>query len=285
MGSENQALDECVKIIRLHDRSQYLLHLFTGKDNRSALASLLAFSCEIARVKESVSDPQIGRIRLEWWREGLRESFKGLVGRHQVLTAMARHLNFDEEFNKELNLLIDARERELTHTFFDHVDDLDKYLDETAVRLFRLIVKVLNINAHRTVIAAASKVGRAYGLAGLLAAVPHHQKLGQSYIPRILLEEAGVKFHDLGRTNVIEGLGSVIQKLAISAKQEISNSEVLIRCLKPDCKPILLAIVIIENQLKYLKKNAYNPYIRTSQIAHINLPLWLAYRAFLYRVI
>src|ERR1041385_2992054 len=56
-------------LCRRHDRDRYQTALFAPADRREALFALYAFNYEIARVREIVSEPMLGQIRLQWWRE------------------------------------------------------------------------------------------------------------------------------------------------------------------------------------------------------------------------
>ena len=57
------------ELVRRHDRDRYQTALFAPADRREALFALYAFNYEIARVRESVTQPMLGQIRLQWWRE------------------------------------------------------------------------------------------------------------------------------------------------------------------------------------------------------------------------
>src|SRR5689334_8547173 len=55
--------------VRQHDRDRYLTTLFAPAGTRRALWALYAFYNEVARVPESVSEPLLGRMKLQWWRD------------------------------------------------------------------------------------------------------------------------------------------------------------------------------------------------------------------------
>ncbi len=59
----------CDKLVSDVDKDRYLATLFAPADKRSHLMALYAFSFEIARVREMVSDPLPGEVRLQWWRD------------------------------------------------------------------------------------------------------------------------------------------------------------------------------------------------------------------------
>src|SRR6202043_4114237 len=64
-------------LVRHHDRDRYQTALFAPAGRREALLTLYAFNYEIARVRESVTQPMLGQIRLQWWRENIAAAFEG----------------------------------------------------------------------------------------------------------------------------------------------------------------------------------------------------------------
>ena len=51
------------------DGDLYLCHLFAPVDKRAALLTLYHLYADIARIPATVSDPMVGAIRLQWWRD------------------------------------------------------------------------------------------------------------------------------------------------------------------------------------------------------------------------
>src|SRR3954465_185052 len=59
------------ELVRSHDFERYAATLFVPGDKRRALLALYAFNAEISRVREQVSQPLPGEIRLQWWADML----------------------------------------------------------------------------------------------------------------------------------------------------------------------------------------------------------------------
>src|SRR6516162_2265615 len=77
-------------IVRRHDRDRFQTALFAPAAKREALLALYAFNYEIARVRESVTEPALGQIRLEWWRETIAAAYGGAPPpRHPVADALS----------------------------------------------------------------------------------------------------------------------------------------------------------------------------------------------------
>src|SRR5271165_2540467 len=61
----------CEDLLRRDDRDRWLASLFVPQALRPHIHALYAFSLEIARVREIVSEPLLGEIRFQWWRDAL----------------------------------------------------------------------------------------------------------------------------------------------------------------------------------------------------------------------
>ena len=74
MASEdgNESMAACLEEVRTHDHDRFLTLFFAPSSKRPALIALYAFNLEIARIAETVTEPMMGHIRLQWWRETLQ---------------------------------------------------------------------------------------------------------------------------------------------------------------------------------------------------------------------
>lgn len=59
------------------DGDLYLCHLFAPQAERAPLLTLYHLYADIARIPASVSDPMVGAIRLQWWRDLLDSAASG----------------------------------------------------------------------------------------------------------------------------------------------------------------------------------------------------------------
>ena len=61
----------CAGLVRGHDFVRYASTLFVPSDKRRALLALYAFNVEIYRVRDQVTQPLPGEIRMQWWSDML----------------------------------------------------------------------------------------------------------------------------------------------------------------------------------------------------------------------
>lgn len=67
--------------VRRHDRDRFVTALFASQDRREDLFALYAFNADVAGIREKVSEPMMGLMRLQFWRDLLDGVFeKGTPG-------------------------------------------------------------------------------------------------------------------------------------------------------------------------------------------------------------
>src|SRR5581483_4912095 len=76
-------------LVRAADPDRYFSALFAPAAARPFLFALYAFNAEVARVAETVREPMLGAIRLEWWRETCEGAAKGVPRHHDVARGLA----------------------------------------------------------------------------------------------------------------------------------------------------------------------------------------------------
>jgi hypothetical protein len=103
-------------LLRAGDRERYLTVLFAPEDKRPALAALYAFDLETARVRDMVSEPMPGEIRLQWWREIVSGERDGEARQNPVARELVSAIDAYALPRMALANLLDAR-------VFDLYDD------------------------------------------------------------------------------------------------------------------------------------------------------------------
>ena len=146
--------------------------MFADKTTRERLLLLYAFHYELAKVPELVSEPLIGAIRYQWWRDALAEIYEGkAVRQHEVTTPLADLISECDLPRFWLDKLIDGRERDLDPRPFSNMEEAVDYCQNTSGLLMQIAVKVTGAEPHETVMMA----GQAWGLTGLARAFRYYQ--------------------------------------------------------------------------------------------------------------
>jgi 15-cis-phytoene synthase len=221
MNIETGATGYCHDIVRRYDKDRYLATLFAPEDKRPHLWALYAFNYEIARVRESITQPMAGEVRLQWWSEALGSLGAGGSADHPVLGALGEAVKAGSLPVPALIRLVEARRFDLYDEPMPTLTDLEGYLGETSSMLIQLASMILAGADAAMAAAAAGYAGVAYGLAGLLRALPLQRARGQCFVPRDLLAVEGLQPGDLLAGTPREVLARVIGRLIGVAQERL----------------------------------------------------------------
>lgn len=252
-------LSACAADVRRHDHDRYLTALFAPAGRREAIFALYAFNLEVARTRETVSEPLLGELRLTWWREAIEALTRGEVRHHPVLQALAGP-------SRELALSPALFERLIEARRFDLDDDppadlsaLETYAADTTGSLMALVQQVLG---HRDgpALAAAHHVGIAWALTGLVRAVPFHARAGRLYLPADLLSEAGISGGDIFARRPPAALGDVVRTIVAAIEDHLRAARRLRHELPATARPGLLLASLADLYVRDIRRAAYDPF-------------------------
>jgi len=202
---------------------------------RPALWALLAFNYEIARVREVVSQPIMGQIRLQWWREALDDIVAGRPPRqHYVVGPLAAAITRHHIPRALLDQMIDGRERDLDDTPPATLEDLETYAEATSARLLQAELRVLGAHGEASH-DAARRVGIAWALVGLIRALPFHRRQGRVYVPAALVAAEAV-LADPGQ----QAVRAALQMMATRAADQLAAARLPRARIPPEALPALL---------------------------------------------
>ena len=179
-----RAQQYCLSQVKKFDPDRYLTALAASPEQRNYLFALFAFNLELAKVCESVSEPMLGRIRLQWWRESIGEIYTGNPREHEVITALVPVI---KRYKISCNLfeeMIDAREFDLENRSPNDMNELLFYAGSTSGVLIKMVAKLSNSNQE-----CAYKLGVVWSLIGLMKSISFHQAQGRCYLPSIPVNE------------------------------------------------------------------------------------------------
>ena len=143
------------ELARQHDPDRFFTTLFAPAGVRPALWTLYAFNHELARARESVREPMMAMIRLQWWREVV----EGQTKRHEVATPLREAIDAGALRMADLEALIDAREEDAP----DQEADWPSFVERTAGALAVAAAHALGVETVDAIRAA----GTAYGATGI----------------------------------------------------------------------------------------------------------------------
>src|ERR1700758_872182 len=124
--------------VRAADPDRYFSALFAPPPMRPLLFALYAFNHEVARVAETVREPMLGAIRLEWWRETVEGAYRGAPRNTDVAKGLASVFQAHPLEPAEFEAIIAARAFDGSAEHFSGLAALEAYVDATGGGVMRL---------------------------------------------------------------------------------------------------------------------------------------------------
>ena len=191
------ALSPAGRLARAADYDRYLSAVFAPAGCREALFALIAFNHEIARIPEAVSEPMLGRIRIQWWREVVEAACAGEpTRRHEVALPLAAAIRAGGLERAAFDALLDAREGDLEREILSDLAALERYAAATGGALAALMLQAAGAR-EASALETARRVGTAWALIGTLRAAPRAAAQGRVMVPADLLAGAGLVPEDV----------------------------------------------------------------------------------------
>src|SRR5215475_2206863 len=137
------AAAHCADLVRSHDFVRYASTLFVPAERRRALLALYAFNVEISRIRDQVSQPLPGEIRMQWWTDLLAGSGHGGVEGNPVASELLLAIRTYGLPAVPMSRLIEEHQFDLYNDPMPTLAALEGYVQETSSALFALAARLL----------------------------------------------------------------------------------------------------------------------------------------------
>lgn len=245
--------------VKKYDYDRFLITLFAKADVREDLFALYAFNHEVAKIREAVSEPMLGEIRLQWWREAIEGIAAETPRNHEVVlplhAAFHKHNLTAEMFIK----IIDARTADLYDENPKTIVAFEEYLGATSGNLMK-IAAYMTGERDEHVLSLAYDLGLVWGLIGSMRSIRYHISLGKLSLPQDVMDEYGVTRRNIMGMESSENIKNLIQVLSVSAKNHLDQIKVDKKLLSKQVRPIFLLSSLSRSYLNMIKKADYDPF-------------------------
>ena len=182
-------------LLRRRDLDLYWSALFAPQAARSHLHALYAFHTELRRIPLLTTEPMVGQIRLQWWRDAIDLATPETKTGNPIADGLSAAI-FARGLSKEpLNAMIDARIGDLYKETPANMAGLHGYLDATEGTMFET-ASIIAGEAAEASQTAARQAGRAFGLMRILNSLPQQVARRHLMVPAELLQSRKI---DLAR--------------------------------------------------------------------------------------
>lgn len=256
------AYAHCEAEVRRDDRDRWLASLFLPDAARPHVHALLAFNLEMAKVRDTVSEPMLGEIRFQWWHDALSN---GTAAGHPVAEALLDTIERCHLDVGRLDGLIEARSFDLYDDPMPSLDAYEGYARATSSSLFDCTAQILAPGFPPD--AASDAAGRAYAMTGLLRGLPWQVMEGQLYLPLDVLSRFQLPPDEVLAHRNSPALGFVLNDLRARVRSHLTAMQAAL----PDCPAPLacLPAFLCEPYLLRMEKPGLDPF-KTP----IELPQW-----------
>ncbi|WP_170240949.1 phytoene/squalene synthase family protein [Rhodoligotrophos appendicifer] len=251
------------------DKDRFLAALFADDEKRPSLLALYAFDIELRRIRDLVSEPMLGEIRLQWWADALDRSFNGATGDHPVLEALAPALSSGAIGRTGPANLIEARRFDLYDDPMPSQNDLEGYLGDTSSALMQMAALTLIGKDADSCAEVSGLAGVAFGLTSLLRAMPLLRSRGQCFLPQDLLAS-----HGMTVAHVLSGrwdgpMQAAVSDLVSLARRRLDEARSHVRKVPEAALPAFLPAALVPEYLRQLTRGSRNPLKITSDIGPV----------------
>lgn len=211
------------RMARKADLDRAIAALFAPTAVRHDLFALFALNGELARIADQVSEPGLGEIRLQWWRDALERAEAGETTGHPVADAFGDLLARRDLSRERIAGLIDARSFDIGETVMPDSRTLDAYLFDTTGGLFALAAEIVGAEGENQGIIAQA-AGRAYGLVRVMRSLPILAAKGRTYLAADALEAVGTTPADIFSGEVKPGLKTLLAGMREEARSALEEA-------------------------------------------------------------
>jgi phytoene synthase len=215
---------------------------------RRALLAVYAFNVEISRVRDQVSQPLPGEMRLQWWTDMLEApamaASRAIRWRPNCLQTIA-------EFRlpvEPLSRLIEEHQFDLYNDPMPSMAALEGYVTDTSSALLSLGARVA-VQPSAVIDHLARHAGLAQGMAQVIAALPFDIARRQLFLPLQLLQQHGSGMKRSFQASRRCGRVPAIDQLAGDARKHLGTGFELLTQVPPQVRPVFLPLALVRREL------------------------------------
>jgi phytoene synthase len=268
--------DFCTELVRSHDFARHASTLFVPAEQRRALLAIYAFNVEISRVREQVSQPLPGEVRLQWWTDMLVGEGHGGVEGNPVAAELKRAIRIWDLPVERLSRLIDEHQFDLYNDPMPTMAALEGYINDTSSALFSLGAGIAGWQSEE-IEHLARHAGLAQGLAQVMAALPLDASRRQLFVPLQVLESHGSSMEEVFAGKETPKLRAALDQLVGEAQGHLRTAFALLEQSPPEVRPVFLPLARVSRDLMRMARADGDPFV--PEVTSRFRTLWTLWRA------
>jgi phytoene synthase len=259
--------------------SFYYSFRFLPPEQRRAITALYAFCREVDDVVDEVSDPDIARAKLGWWRAELANLYAGHP-QHPVTKALQPAVGPFGVDQGRLNEIIDGMEMDLTRHRYRTFDELRIYCHRVAGVVGQLSAGIFGYSSSRTLDYAES-LGLAFQMTNIIRDVGEDARRNRIYLPQDEMARFGVTEADIlscaqspAFTDLMAFQAERTKSLYANAFAALANED------RRAQRPGLIMAAIYRTLLDELEQDGFQVLVQRTSLTPLR-KLWIAWKTWI----
>lgn len=265
--------------VKSNDYYRFICCLFAPEVMRERLFSLYVFNYEISKVKDIISEPMVGHIRISWWREAIEEIYVGKPARqHEILKSLQQAIN-ETALPKEMLVgIMDANQNQIEFVSPRNIADLESVANQTSTGLLEVSLYLL-CQKNGEGLEATKHIGIAYGLVEIMRSMRASASNSRLMLPEDLLVQQGITVDEIYSGKNLDRVKPIVKEICDIAESHLKKADALRKSHPKSALPVYLHSVVASCFLKRIRKNDYDLFHSDLEINKVSILMRLFYEA------
>ncbi len=259
-GQPTDAAAYCAELVRAHDFPRYASTLFLPGVHRRPMLAIYAFNVEVARVRDQVSQPLPGQIRLQWWTDLLAGHDHGGIEGNPVASELMWAIRTWRLPLDRLAQLIIEHEFDLYNDPMPSLSALEGYATDTASTLFACCARIL-VRPSEAIDHVARHAGLAYGMIDVINKLAQDSARHQLFLPQQLLQQHGSSMEEVFAGKHTPQARAAIDQLVAEASKHLRTALSLLGQAPREVRPAFLPLALVRRDIKRMERRDYDPFV------------------------
>jgi phytoene synthase len=211
-------------------------------------------------VREQVTQPLPGEIRLQWWTDMLAGTGQGGVEGNPVAAELLMTIRNFRLPVEPLRRLIEEHQFDLYNDPMPSMAALEGYINDTTTALFMLAADIA-ARPSAEIEHLARHAGLAQGLAQVIANVPLDASRRQLFVPLQVLQQHGSGIEEIFAGKQTPKVRATLDQLIGEAQRHLKTALGLLADVPPQVRPIFLPLALVRRDLARMARADTDPFV------------------------
>ncbi|MEO1749123.1 MAG: phytoene/squalene synthase family protein [Pseudomonadota bacterium] len=245
--------------LREIDPLRYAAILYMPQDKRVAVASIWLFQSEIERIRDLISEPLPGEIRLQWWHDVFLGMRDGEAKQNPLAVDLLATIDANGLSRDMFVAFLEAMTFDLYDDPMQETAQFEGHMGEAHSVFFQMVCQIL-AGDRLTNGDGAGHAGVAFGVARCLQDMAKHRARGQIYVPSEMLAAQGVSTDQWRAVSETAEKLTVVKSFAAYGLEHLEKAKRAIKDAPKECYPAFLLLApcaIVFDQARHHPSKAF----------------------------